>query len=94
MPIVYEFEYFESFIVSYSDSEICNNSIYEYLKLLIKESMRHDQVIKLQKYLDISLNFSLIDSKNIACLENDKPYNTGYALYQAANFYLLHIVYK
>lgn len=79
--IAYELEYFEPLIVSYSDSEICDNSIYEYLKLLIKESVRHDQVIKFQKYLDITLNFSLIDSKNIACLENDKPYNTRYALY-------------
>ncbi|MBU5268107.1 GntR family transcriptional regulator [Virgibacillus proomii] len=101
VPISYELEYFDSTIVPYLTSEICENSIYEYLKTQGVEYQFVDQQIsatlsdeKISKYLNLKVNSPLIDTKNIACLENGKPFNVGYALYQTDSFYLMHTVYK
>ena len=97
----YELEYFDASIVKELNEEICKDSIYEYLKNQGISYEFVDQCISATladsqkaEYLDVKEGSPLIDIKNIACLENGKPFNIGYALYQTESYYLMHTVYK
>ncbi|NSV28737.1 GntR family transcriptional regulator [Enterococcus faecalis] len=99
MPISYELEYFDVGIVPKLTVEICESSIYGYLKSNGVEYEFVDQKISAvlsdqvtSDYLNIATGSPLIDTKIIACLENGKPFNIGYAKYQTESFYLMHTI--
>lgn len=101
VPICYELEYFDASIAPNLTAEVCEKSIYEHLKTQGIEYEFVDQQIsaslsdkQTSEYLNIKINSPLIDTKIIACLENGKPFNVGYTLYQTVDFYLVHTVYK
>ena len=101
VPISYELEYFDATLIPELTVDICENSIYGYLKTKGIEYEFVDQKISAvisdemtSNYLNINIASPLIDTKIIACLENGKPFNVGYALYQTDSFYLMHTIYK
>lgn len=101
VPISYELEYFDAALIPELTVDICEKSIYGYLNTKGIEYEFVDQKISAvisdevtSNYLNISIASPLIDTKIIACLENGKPFNVGYALYQTDSFYLMHTIYK
>lgn len=101
VPISYELEYFDAALIPKLTVDICESSIYGYLNTKGIEYEFVDQKISAvisdevtSNYLNISIDSPLIDTKIIACLENGKPFNVGYALYQTESFYLMHTIYK
>ncbi|WP_077604201.1 GntR family transcriptional regulator [Oceanobacillus sojae] len=101
VAVSYEIEYFDVQIVKELNTEICEKSIYEYLSEQGIEYEFVDQKIsatlansRMGDFLNVEEGAPLIDTKIIACLENGKPFNIGYALYQTESFYLMHTVYK
>ncbi|WP_017470861.1 GntR family transcriptional regulator [Amphibacillus jilinensis] len=101
VAVSYEIEYFDVQIVKELNIEICEKSIYEHLSKQGIEYEFVDQKIsatlansRMGDFLNVEEGSPLIDTKNIACLENGKPFNIGYALYQTESFYLVHTVYK
>lgn len=101
VPISYELEYFDATLIPELTVDICEKSIYGYLETKGIEYEFVDQKISAvisdemtSNYLNINIASPLIDTKIIAYLENGKPFNVGYALYQTDSFYLMHTVYK
>ncbi len=87
--VIYEVEYFDASIVKDLNAEICENSIYEYLDEQGISYEFVDQRIsatlansKVAEFLNVEEGAPLIDTKIIACMENGKPFNVGFALYQ------------